>query len=36
MAEAVGVAILLNGGPATVWGPWALSAFKEMVLGEET
>jgi hypothetical protein len=24
------VAIVLNGGPATVWGPRALSAFKEL------
>jgi AhpD family alkylhydroperoxidase len=30
VAEAIGVAVVLNGGPATVWGPRALSAFKEM------
>lgn len=36
VAEAVGVAIVLNGGPATVWGPRALAAFKEMVLAEES
>jgi AhpD family alkylhydroperoxidase len=30
VAEAIGVAILLNGGPATVWGPRALAAFKEL------
>jgi AhpD family alkylhydroperoxidase len=30
VAEAIGVAILLNGGPATVWGPRALTAFKEL------
>ncbi|MFV0461981.1 MAG: carboxymuconolactone decarboxylase family protein [Nostocoides sp.] len=28
-AEAVGVAILMNGGPATVYGPRALAAFGE-------
>lgn len=36
VAEAIGVAILLNGGPGTVWGPRALAAFKEMVLAEGT
>ena len=29
VAEMVGVAILLNGGPGTVWGPRALAAFHE-------
>lgn len=29
VAEAIGVAILLDGGPATVYGPRAFSAFKE-------
>lgn len=29
VAEMVGVAILMNGGPATVWGPRALVAFRE-------
>jgi AhpD family alkylhydroperoxidase len=29
VAEAMGVAILMNGGPGTVWGPRALSAFQE-------
>lgn len=29
VAEAIGVAILLNGGPATVWGPRALAMFME-------
>ena len=29
VAEAMGVAILLNGGPGTVWGPRALAAFTE-------
>lgn len=36
VAEAIGVAILLNGGPGTVWGPRALTAFKEMTLVEES
>ncbi|MDA8356812.1 MAG: carboxymuconolactone decarboxylase family protein [Actinomycetota bacterium] len=29
VAEIVGVAILMNGGPGTVWGPRALEAFHE-------
>lgn len=29
LAEAVGVAIAMNGGPGTVWGPRALRAFDE-------
>jgi AhpD family alkylhydroperoxidase len=29
VGEAIGVAILMNGGPATVWGPRALRAFDE-------
>jgi AhpD family alkylhydroperoxidase len=29
VAEAMGVAILMNGGPGTVWGPRAYAAFKE-------
>ncbi len=29
VAEAMGVAIMMNGGPATVWGPRALEAFVE-------
>jgi AhpD family alkylhydroperoxidase len=29
VAETIGVAILMNGGPATVWGPRALAAFHE-------
>ncbi|MFZ1653645.1 MAG: carboxymuconolactone decarboxylase family protein [Candidatus Nanopelagicales bacterium] len=28
-AEAIGVAVLMNGGPATVYGPRALSSFAE-------
>jgi AhpD family alkylhydroperoxidase len=30
VAEAIGVAVLMNGGPATVWGPRALAAFREV------
>lgn len=29
VAEAIGVAIMMNGGPGTVWGPRAYDAFKE-------
>ena len=29
VAEAIGVAILLNGGPGTVYGPRAFDAFSE-------
>jgi AhpD family alkylhydroperoxidase len=29
VAEAIGVAINLNGGPGTVWGPRALAAYDE-------
>lgn len=29
VSEAIGVAILLSGGPGTVWGPRALEAFME-------
>jgi AhpD family alkylhydroperoxidase len=31
VAEMIGVAISMNGGPGTVWGPRALAAFKEFV-----
>ncbi len=31
VAEALGVAISMNGGPGTVWGPRALRAFDEAV-----
>lgn len=29
VAEALGVALLMNGGPASVWGPRAFAAFQE-------
>ncbi|MDE3064600.1 MAG: carboxymuconolactone decarboxylase family protein [Acidobacteriota bacterium] len=31
VAEALGVAISMNGGPGTVWGPRALRAYDEAV-----
>jgi AhpD family alkylhydroperoxidase len=31
IAEAMGVAIMMNGGPGTVWGPRALHAYDEAV-----
>jgi len=33
VAEAIGVAILMNGGPGTVWGPRAFAAFEEFAEG---
>jgi AhpD family alkylhydroperoxidase len=36
VAEAIGVAVMMNGGPATVWGPRALAAFKEVAIGAES
>jgi AhpD family alkylhydroperoxidase len=36
MAEALGVAVLMNGGPATVYGPRALSAFRDFAGGVAT
>ena len=29
VAEAIGVAIMMNGGPGTVWGPRALRSYDE-------
>jgi AhpD family alkylhydroperoxidase len=31
VAELIGVAIMMDGGPATVWGPRALAAYDELV-----
>jgi AhpD family alkylhydroperoxidase len=31
VAEIIGVAIAMNGGPGTVWGPRALAAFDELL-----
>lgn len=33
-AEAIGVALLMSGGPATTYGPMALQAFREFAAGE--
>jgi AhpD family alkylhydroperoxidase len=35
VAEAMGVAILMNGGPGTVWGPRAYAAFEEFATAAE-
>lgn len=35
VAEALGVAIAMNGGPATVYGPRAFAAFREFAEGEK-
>ena len=35
VAEMVGVAIMMNGGPGTVWGPRALAAFHEFAEAPE-
>ena len=29
LAEAMGVVVMMNGGPGTVWGPRVLAAFEE-------
>jgi AhpD family alkylhydroperoxidase len=34
VAEALGVAMLMNGGPATVYGPRAFAAFREFATAE--
>jgi AhpD family alkylhydroperoxidase len=34
VAEAMGVVILMNGGPGTMWGPRALAAFREYTTDE--
>jgi len=36
VAEAIGVAISMNGGPGTVWGPRALRAYDEAVAARTT
>lgn len=36
VAEAVGVAIMMNGGPGTVWGPRALRAFDEALVARKS
>jgi len=34
VAETLGVAILMNGGPGTVWGARAYAAFQEFAAGQ--
>jgi AhpD family alkylhydroperoxidase len=34
VAEAMGVVVLMNGGPGTVWGPRALAAYREFAVKE--
>jgi AhpD family alkylhydroperoxidase len=34
VAEALGVAIMMNGGPGTVWAPRAFAAFREVMAQE--
>ena len=36
VAEAIGVTILLNGGPATVYGPRALAAYDDFAAASPT
>jgi AhpD family alkylhydroperoxidase len=36
VAEALGVAILMNGGPGTVWAPRAYTAFQEFAAEEQS
>lgn len=33
VAEALGVALLMSGGPGTVWGPRAFAAYQEFAEG---
>jgi AhpD family alkylhydroperoxidase len=35
LTEMIGVAILMNGGPGTVWGPRALEAFDQFSASHE-
>jgi len=35
VAEALGVAITLNGGPGTVWGPRAFDAYQEFAAQQD-
>jgi AhpD family alkylhydroperoxidase len=34
VAEAMGVVVLMNGGPGTVWGARALAAYRDFADGE--
>ncbi|MGO9196961.1 MAG: carboxymuconolactone decarboxylase family protein [Acidimicrobiales bacterium] len=33
VAEAMGVVVMMNGGPGTVWGPRSFAAFEEIARG---
>jgi AhpD family alkylhydroperoxidase len=35
VAEALGVAVMMNGGPGTVWAPRAFAAFREVMTRDE-
>ncbi len=35
VAETLGVAVAMNGGPGTVWGPRALAAFDQISAGSD-
>lgn len=36
VAEAIGVSVLMNGGPATVYGPCAFASFKDFLAAQTT
>jgi AhpD family alkylhydroperoxidase len=36
VAEAMGVVVLMNGGPGTVWGPRALAGYREYATEENS
>jgi AhpD family alkylhydroperoxidase len=36
VAEAIGVAVAMNGGPGTVWGPRALRSFDEALVARKS
>ena len=36
VAEAIGVSVLMNGGPATVYGPRAFASFKDFLATQNT
>jgi AhpD family alkylhydroperoxidase len=35
VAEAMGVAVMMNGGPGTVWAPRAFAAFREVLAKDQ-
>jgi AhpD family alkylhydroperoxidase len=36
VAEAMGVVVMMNGGPGTVWGPRAFAAYQEISAERQT